>query len=138
MPTAPIATAAAAATRPLVSQVRRRWVRRTRRTSAGSSVSGTGCGGSVGIDDLDREPGQQSGQPGELADRARAVGAAGEVPLEGDPVLGGEGAQDIGAVPLLELGTSCADPHLFQGQPQGSQRVVGPALHCPLGHAEPA
>ena len=89
MPTAPIAIAAAAATRPPVIQVRRRWDRRTRRTSAGSRVSGTGIGSFSGsrisTGTLASRPGSpassrtdwaHSGQPGRC--RSKATRSSGE------------------------------------------------------------
>ena len=124
--------AAAAATRPPGDQVRRRWVRRTRRTSAGSNVSGTGWG-LVEVDDLDRHPAEQAGEARELADRAGALLAPGEVPLERDALRGGQRTQHVGAVVVRRTDSSCAHPHLLERQPQRTQRVVGARLHGALG-----
>ncbi len=123
---APIATVAAAATRPAVIHVRRRrWCAGHAAHQRGQQGVGDRHRQLLGVEDLDRHPGQQAGQPGELADRLRALGAARQVPLEGDPVLGGEGAQDVGAVlVLVRRSRRCA---LMRPPPSPRARAAGRA-----------
>ena len=91
-------TAAAAAARPAIAAARRRRDRPTSRVRAGSRVGGSG-----GYDEgCSRTPAStrssRPGQAGEGLDRARALVAAGQVPLERETLGGAEGAEHVGGV----------------------------------------
>ena len=108
--TAPIAIVAAAATRPAGDPGAPALGAADAAYQRGQQGVGDRRRQLVGVEDLDRHPGQQAGQPGQLPHRLRALGAAGQVSLEGDPVLGGEGAEDVGAVLVVVPAVGHAAP----------------------------
>ncbi len=73
-------------------------------------MAGTGSSTSGSSTTLRVDPTEQAGQPGELADRARAVRTPGQVPLELLTVGRVEGAEDVGAVVVREPAAHAPTP----------------------------
>ena len=90
---------AAAAARPSYLAGQARQQRRGHRLLAGRAR-----------EDVLVDAGEQPGQPGQLADGAGAVVAAGEVLLERQALVGGQGAEHVGAGVVGELAAHAVTP----------------------------